>query len=164
MHAEAVISQLATLNKNDLLQVKQLTEVLLGGATLLEPTTTDDNEAMLFHAVRAELTAHGLNGKIPYSRLKDSNYYKSWSQGLTVVNQFIDQHFQSHIKSKIQRIGICRVIIQVLIADLKRLHIPPSLGTIARNLHRVPQAFDNQFPNYIQSGLAYLVIQAMTKK
>jgi len=164
MHAETMMTQLSTFDKTDLLQIRQLTDMLLGGTTSVETPVNDEREAMLFDAVRAELSANGFNGKIPFSNLKEGNYYKAWQKGLGVVNQFIDEHFQSHIKSKVQRIGICRIIIQVLLSDLKRLNIPPSLGTIARNLHRVPQTFDNQFPNYIQSGLAYLVIKAMTKR
>ncbi len=159
-----MMTQLSAFDKTDLLQIRQLTDILLGGTTSPETTSIDDREAMLFDAVRAELSSHGFNGKIPFSNLKEGNYYKSWSRGLKVVNQFIDEHFQKHITSKVQRIGICRIIIQVLLSDLKRLGVPPSLGTIARNLHRVPQSFDNQFPNYIQSGLAHLVIKAMTKR
>lgn len=163
MQAEALMSQLSTFDKNDLLQIRQLTEILLGNTVTTEPVILDEKESVLFDAVKAELAALGLNSKVPYEKLRVSSYYKSWGEGLEVVNQFINQHFQPYIQSKVQHIGICRIIIQVLLTDLKCLHIPISLGTIARNLHRVPQAFDNQFPNYIQSGLAHLVVQAMTK-
>lgn len=164
MLADAMMSQLSTFGKNDLLQLRQLTDVLLGGNTTVTTQPTDDSEAILFDAVKAELSANGLNGNIPFGTLKESKYYNSWCKGLNVVKQFIDQHFQKYITSQPVRIGINRILIQILLADLKRLGVPPSLGTIARNLPRVPQAFDNQFPNYINSGLAYLVIKAITTK
>lgn len=162
MQPDAFMSQLSTFKKTDLLQIRQLTELLLGGTITEERTPSDERESILFDAVRAELAALGLNGKIPYTTLTSSNYYKSWTRGLGVVNQFIDQHFHLYIRSKIQHIGICRILIQILLTELRRQHIPPSLGTIARNLHRIPQTFDNQFPDYIKSGLAHLIVQAMT--
>lgn len=164
MQAEAVISQLSTLDKTDLLKVRQLTEILLGGNTNADQNISNENESILFEAVKAELAANGFNGRIPYSTLKESNFYKTWGRGLTVVNQFIDQHFKEHITRRVQHIALCRILIAALLAELKRQHIPPSLGSIARNLHRVPQAFDNQFPNYLQSGLAYMVLKAMSVK
>jgi hypothetical protein len=164
MLADAMMSQLSTFGKTDLLQLRQLADVLLGGNTSREEPVIDDSEALLFDAVRAELSANGFNGAIPFSTLKDSKYYNSWCKGTKVVNQFIEQHFKTYITSQPVRIGINRILIQILLADLKRLGVPPSLGTIARNMHRVPQAFDNQFPNYINSGLAYLVVKAITTK
>jgi hypothetical protein len=163
MQAEALMSQLSTYDKTDLIQIHQLTEMLLGNTMPEKQQILDDKEAILFDAVKAELAALGLNYKIPYATLSSSNYYKSWLTGLETVNQFLEQHFMRCMRSKAQRIGVSRIIIQVLLADMKRQHIPTSLGTIARNLYRVPQSFDNQFPNYIQSGLAHLVVQAMTK-
>ena len=162
MQPDAIMSQLATFDKSDLLQIHQLTEILLGDTITEKRTLTNERELILFDAVRAELAALGLNDKIPHSVLIDSNYYRSWVKGVAAVNQLINKHFHLYIKSKVQHIGLCRILIQVLLAELKRQHIPPSLGTIARNLYRVPEAFDNQFPDYIKSGLAHLVVQAMT--
>jgi hypothetical protein len=164
MLADAMMSQLSTFGKTDLLQIRQLTDVLLGGNTSAETPVIDDNESLLFEAVKAELSSNGLNGNIPFATLKDSRYYSSWCKGLVVVNQFIDQQFKGYITGRAVRIGATRILVQILLADLKRLGVPPSLGTIARNLHRVPQAFDNQFPGYINSGLAYLVVKAISTK
>ena len=164
MHASSVMTQLSTFAESDLLQIQKLTNMLLGTNTANVPIQQDDDDTMLFDSVRAELAANGLNGRIPYSTLKESKFYKNWCSGLDVVNQFIETHFKEHISRKTQRVAICRVIVQVLVLELKRQKIPASLGTIARNMHRVPQAFDNQFPGYLKCGLAYLIVKSMTSK
>lgn len=164
MHASSVMTQLSTFGKNDLLQIQQLTNMLLGTNINNTPDHQDDNDMMLFDSVRVELAANGLNGRIPYTTLKESKFYKQWCNGLGVVNQFVDTHFKDHINRKLQRVAICRIIVQILISELRRQNIPVSLGTIARNMHRVPQAFDNQFPGYLQCGLAYLIVKSMTPK
>jgi len=161
MQASAVMSQLSTLGQKDLLAVRQMTDMLLG-STL--PSKPDDSDTLLFDAACQELAAHGLNGRIAYNTFRTSRYFKAWQAGVEVVEQFIEQHFKNYITHQVQRSALYRTFIESLIAELRRQKVPCSIGTIATNMHRVPQAFDGQFPGYLQAGLAYLVVKAMTTK
>ena len=54
--------------------------------------------------------------------------------------------------------GLC---VGLLINDLKQLSVPVTLGTVCSNLARVPQVFDQQFPDYRQSGMAHIILKQM---
>lgn len=158
----SIISSLPKMSRSELVQVQQLTAILLSGS---EPTNmlADAEEFLLFEALKSEFIAQGFNGRIPYDTLRSSKYYKTWQQGSKTIDDFIDKYFKKHIKTDIERSALLRTLIQCLMADLKRMKVPVSLGTIARNLHRTPQAFENSFPGYLRSGLAYLIVRALIK-
>lgn len=165
MPMEMIASQLSGLNATDLAKVKQLTDMLLGGQVRdCQPSITDPTERILFEAVKSELKAAGVNGAIGFDGFTESKFYPSWKRGVAVVAEFIDTNFKDYVKTEPQRIGICRILVQTMINDFRRNNIPVSVGTIARNIHRVPQTFERQFPGYIHSGLAYLIPASMLRK
>lgn len=162
-HIDTIASQLPQMSAEELSKIRQLTDMLLGGNKPTDAKPDDPTERIMYQALRSELSSLGLNSNISFSTFTESNYYKNWRRGLKVVDEFITKSFRGYVKTETQRLGLCRVLIQALIKDFKRNEIPVSVGTIARNIHRIPQAFDNAFPGYIESGMAYLVPQAMLR-
>lgn len=159
---DTIASQLPLMNAEELSKIRQLTDMLLGGEKQ-EVRVENPTERIMFQALRAELSSIGLNSNISFTSFAEGNYYKSWKKGVTAVETFCNTAFRGYVKTETQRLGLCRVLLQALIKDFKRNNIPVSVGTIARNVHRIPQAFDNAFPGYIESGMAYLVPQAMLR-
>lgn len=162
--ASDIMAELPKLNPNDLTKLRQLTELLLGSQTQqTETQATDDNERILFEAVRFELQAVGMRSAISYSSLQQSRNYKTWKRSVSVVTHFLDSAFKGHANTEVERLALCRIFVQAMIKDFKRAEIPVSLGTLCNNLHRVQQAFDRAFPNYLESGLAHLIPKALTR-
>jgi hypothetical protein len=159
---DTIASTLATLSAADLAKVRQLTDTLLGG-TQVEVQATDDDERILFEAVKLELAAVGVRSNISYTAFSQTNNFKSWKRNCKVVAEFLDNSFSGYANTEAQRLGLCRIFIQAIIQDFKRIGIPVSIGAIAKNLHRVQQAFDNSFPNYLQAGLAHLIPKMLMK-
>lgn len=159
---DTIASTLATMSAADLAKVRQLTETLLGG-NQVEVQASDDNERILFEAVKLELAAVGIRSNISYGSFSQSSHYKFWKRGVKVTSEFLEGSFKGYANTEAQRLGLCRIFVQAIIQDFKRIGIPVSLGAIAKNLHRVQQAFDNSFPNYLQAGLAHLIPKMLMK-
>ncbi len=159
-----IASQITTLKEADLIKLKQLTEMLLGGteqATAIQYSS--DDERILFQAIQSELEAAGFRSRVQYSGITSGKYSKCWKKSVNTVTEFLDDAFSDYSKSEAQRLGLCRIFVQALIKEFKQRGIPVSAGTIVSNLHRVQQVFDRAFPSYLESGLAYLIPQAMLR-
>lgn len=161
---DGIASQLPTMNATELLKLRQLTDMLLGGDLPgTQAQIVDPNERILFEAVCQELAAAGIRGNIAYSAFVETKYIKSWKRGVKVVSEFIEKSFGKYANTEAQRLGLCRVLVQTLIKEFKRNGIPVSIGTLANNIHRIPQTFDRAFPRYLESGLAYLIPKALIR-
>jgi hypothetical protein len=159
---DTIASQLPSLKQSDLIKIRQLTDLLIGGGSETQPE--NEFERMMLEAVKSELAREGVRSAISYKSITESRYANTWRKGVSVTNEFLDTTFKGHIKSDTHKLGLCRVLARITIDELKKREIPISIGTIASNLQRVPQSFDNAFPNYIRSGLAYLVADSMLRR
>lgn len=160
---DAIASHLTTLKQSELQKIRQLTDLLMGGG--VSTTQPDDPfERIILEAIKSELSREGVRSAISYSSIMESKYAKAWRKGVGVTSEFVEKTFKDHIKTDNHRLGLCRVLARITIDELKKREIPISIGTIASNLQRVPQSFDNAFPGYIKSGLAYLVAESMLRR
>jgi len=164
---DSIASQLPAMSAADLLKVRQLTDMLLGqGQVTGTPAATkpDDRfEATMFEALKSELASVGINSNISYRAFSESKYFKSWKRGVDVVQKFVNDAFKGYLKTEAQRVGICRILVQTMIREFKDRGIPVSVGSVANNIHRIPQTFDRAFPGYLESGLAYLIPAALLR-
>lgn len=158
---ETIISKLPQMSISELNQVRQMTDILLG--TSKEQKIENEDEYELFEAAKAGLAASGIRYQISYQSFSETKYYKAWKKGFNTVVEFVNTSFRGFIKKKAQKVGLYRILIKSLIIELSSRGIPVSLNTIAMNLHRIPQVFDRAFPDYLKSGIAFLVPQAMLK-
>jgi hypothetical protein len=162
MHVDTIVSQLTSFDPSDLAKIKQCAELLMNNnGTIVH---VDPDEQLLFDAVRSELDSRGFKVGMSYQMFSTGKNFNSWKKGVSVVEEFMAAAFSDHVKTKTERIAMFRVLIQILVRDLKRRKIPISIGTVANNLQYIQQAFDNEFPNYLEGGIAYLVPQAIFKK
>jgi hypothetical protein len=159
---DTIASKLATMSASELAKVRQLTDTLLG-STQVEAQATDDNERILFEAVKLELASIGIRSNVSYTAFSQTNNFKYWKRNCKVVSEFLENSFDGYAETEAQRLGLCRIFVQAVIQDFKRIGIPVSIGAVAKNLHRVQQAFDNSFPNYLQAGLAHLIPKMLMK-
>lgn len=162
-HVETIASQLPNMDANDLSKIRQLTDVLLGKQDEGQAQASDDDERIIFEAVKAELQLAGIRTVLSYGRFSQTRHFKAWKKSIPVVVSFLEDSFKGHAETETERLALCRVFIKAIIRDFKRRNIPVSIGTIATNLHRVQQSFDNAFPNYLQSGLAHLIPKALLR-
>src|SRR5215475_13156253 len=106
-----------------------------------EKLADDDNAKLILELINKEL---GLS--VPYSAIK-----APWIVNASKAAYFIDTTFPK-IK-KLVRIALFKMCLGFIVDDLKARNIPVSFGTLWEHLVRVPQLFDQQFPDYRKSGL-----------
>ena len=75
--------------------------------------------------------------------------------------EFVQKHFGKI--SKVDRLGVYVLMHNILINDLRKRNIPVSIGSICRNLNRITETFNNEFPGYFESGMGKVILFAMKK-
>jgi hypothetical protein len=164
LSADAVVSTLPLLDKASLRNVQQALSMLLGEQHTVERFVHPEGfEAILFDAVVAEFRARGLKQTMPFDAFRKTSRYKSWKRNLDAVASFINTQFKNHTNDDRAKLGLCRLLVSALITELRERGIGLSFGAIAANIGRLPEVFDNAFPGYLESGLAYIVPLAMKR-
>lgn len=151
MNLSSVLAALPKLSQGELVVVKSAVE------TLLKPTAGPDSTSLLFEVVSRYI----VTTRMGFEVFKTTGIYKTWKRSAPDVVLFMEQTCPN--LNRVETIAFASLLIEMLIADLKELNVPISLGTVVRNLSRVPQIFDVGFPMYRINGLAYLVISSITK-
>ena len=152
-----IISALPNLSQNELNQINEAAKFL----TKNQIKNMEKYE-WLFEAMMHELKVHGIRRYICFSDFIETSNFKSFKRGADEINSFFESVYPNY-KQRVQKLGIARMLIASLIRDFRSRHIPVTLGTISKNIHRLPEVFEISFPNYIQSGLAHLIPQQMER-
>ncbi len=144
-----VLPLLPALNKRDLLLVRAAVDRLLGAA--------EAPAGLLYDAVMAVARV-----KMPFSKFRGSKAYKGWAANEKLVLGFVDETWGK--LNKVLYNALLVYLIEMLADDLKRRHVPVSVGSLAFNLSSVPEVFDRNFPGYTEAGLSPLILEAMVRK
>lgn len=116
-----------------------------------------DTTAPLYSAMTALLGV-----RLSYRDYHNNVNYKTWKRSAPAVVTFIEDTWPE--ASKVAKLALMTFMLEALIADLKGRGVPISIGTVTLHLARVPQVFEQEFPDYIRSGLAHVVLTAMKKE
>jgi hypothetical protein len=153
MSLATVLSELAKLNKKELATVRAAIEQLLGpDKALASPPVA----LTLYEAVRVA----GGQDKLPLERVKRFG----WVRFSTEAALFIESTWPQAKHNKIVRMGLERLLISLLIEDLRGKNINITVGSVVRNLGRLPEVFDSEFPGYRINKLQSLILKAMEKR
>jgi hypothetical protein len=79
------------------------------------------------------------------------------------VLKFMRTHFAEETKVKVVRLAVLQFLVVMLVEWLKKSQVPINARTITLNLDKIPERFQFSFPGYIECGLAFKVVQAMTR-
>jgi hypothetical protein len=97
---------------------------------------------------------------LPLSRFTRTVHGKAWAEKSASAMKFIHDTFPNLRKPA--ELALQRMLINALADDLRRRKVPISVGSVVAALDRLPRVFENCFPGYLESGMAELVIKAMT--
>jgi hypothetical protein len=111
----------------------------------------DEGESYLYSAL---LKATG--SRTPYSLFMKTTAYPHWRRHLPDIERFIATNFPS--ANRITGLALATFTLQALCQDLKRRNVPISMGSVAKNLGRFADVFEDQFPGYLSSGLGPLIL------
>lgn len=157
VHFNQIVASLTSLSKDQLKQIELICSDLQGRMMGNLPA----DEALLFVVIR------DLCG-VPY--LSTGEIFNSpalkklWKRTAPPFIQYIDKTFIETKKSKVLRLAIMQTFVLLITGRLKSLSIPPSPRSVMQHLPRAPEYFDEAYPGYLESGLAYLIPEAMEQK
>ena len=113
-------------------------------------------EGWLFTAITAALGV-----KMGFDRMASTETYKHWQKHTPEAIGFITAQFAEALDKQATALALTRFLVGLIITDLKRQKVPVSLHSVIVNLGRMPSVFEDQFPGYIQSGAAKLVLHSI---
>lgn len=165
LSAETMVSNLPLIDHDGLLKVRQALDLLLGGQSTAGPAAHPEGfEAILFDAMTAEFESRGIRRNMPFSAFARTSHYRHWRNSLPTLQDFITKEFNGHVKEKRDKVALCRLLISMLFDELRERDLPLSYGTVAANIGRLAEVFDNGFPGYLQCGMAHIVITMLRRK
>jgi hypothetical protein len=148
----AILSDLVNLNETELKEVITMAEWLLNKNI---NTVTENGEEEFYSVLSRELLNKGI-GVMKYHSFINTSNNRLFRNGVNVINTFIDRHFRGN--TKIERLKLYKMFSSLLISWLSTLNIPLTMGVIIKHMGKIPELFENEFPDYIRSGLAKAVV------
>ncbi len=127
-----------------------------------EELVVESDYKIPFAALCAQLEVAGVRDKIYYKSFKASAAFKNWTKGIKDLELFIEDKFPKLTEA--EELALYQVMYKLLIVGMYKLKTPVTLATVANNTARCQEVLNIGFPEYIKSGLGYLIIAAMSGK
>lgn len=153
MKRDQILAALPSLSQADLRAINAASGALMAGRHPVAPQPFETPQGWLAEALQGAL---GLGGA--GARQLPSTFNKQAPTALA----FMVQAF-GPLKNKTTTLAIMRLILGLLVADLKNKQVKISVGSLSSNLGRVQQVFEEAYPGYLENGIASLVLQAIQK-
>ncbi len=152
MNLTEVLAALPKLSQRDLATVRAAIDHLL-----VQQVDDIDLTSPLYDAMAKALGLH-----LSFRDFHNTTSYKTWKRTAPVVIAFIEKSWPE--ATKVAKAALMSFLIETLLDDLKSRNVPLTLGQVVMNLERMPMLVDTEFPDYIKSGMAHLILRAMTKE
>lgn len=152
MKLSELLGVLPKLSLEELATVRATIEHLLGQRQAATPTAPKP-EIALYEAARAIV-----GGPMAYGPFANSVAGRAWAKNAPSAVAFIDTFPTDR---RVSRNALDTFMLGLIVDDLKAKRIPVSMGTIANNLGRLKQLFDQGYPGYIESGMQHVVLKAL---
>lgn len=156
---DKVLAALPTLTKLDLKAIQAVIGTLLGSA----PTDTESAPEAPLGWLYDALTLH-LGAQQNYQAFLKTPPGKQFIKNGPVFLNFIQVNFKGVLDNKVRAQGLMRHLGSLLFEDMKRQKVPITRRTVMANLQRIGDVFRSSYPGYLESGLAVLVLKAITEK
>lgn len=154
MTAAAIIAELPTLSGADLQKVR----ASVGFLSSDDRAPPNAFANTLFEAMRSEL--HYAPHFSQFSRTKR---YGTWAAHLPGLLAFVEKQFKFHEMTANAQRALLRLLVHLLMDDLRGLGAPIGMGIVAANIGRLDVVFDRAFPGYMDAGLAYLIPKQLSR-
>lgn len=148
-----VVKLLPKLTQHELLTVRAAVEQLITA-----PHTEDVDATSPLYDNMSRL----LGVTLSFRDFHNTAVYRQWKRNAPACIAYIEEHFPECRKAT--KSALMLFMLEALIDDLKERGVPITLGTVTKNIDRLPQLFDQIFPGYIQAGLGHVIVQQLEGK
>ena len=163
MKRDQILAALPALKPNDLKAILRATEGLLGEAARVPKakakTAPEGPTGWLYDGL---LGATGLT--LSWNQFAPSQAGKQFTKWAPDVVSFAQSSFPEQMIKKASGYAIIRLLLDLILADLRKRKIPVTLNTITIHMQRVQDIFNDAFPGYLETGLGSLIAKQMTRQ
>ena len=156
---KGILQDLGSLSKAELSTVRSAINYL---SSEQEETVVKDEHRIAFGALSSQLAVAGIRDKVNYKAFSSSAAFKNWTKSIEDLELFIKDKFPK--LSENEERALYGLMYKLLITVMQKQKMHMTLATVSNNTSRCQEVLSNEFPQYIQSGLGYLIIAAMTEK
>lgn len=154
MSKDEILAALPALTRPELEAIQAVTSSLLGAATAAFEPGAGTLAAALLNALCV-----AVNAAVTPSTLAGTTAGKTFNKHLPAVSKFLDAHFRGYDANKLVELAFLRLLADLLRDDLKNRGVTPTIGIMVTNLTRLPEVFDNAYPNYLEAGMGSFILQ-----
>jgi len=101
---------------------------------------------------------------LPVQRFSSSSNGAIWRKNFPVFDTFRKKLIGSHQLRKNELMALDRLLVQILVEDLKSLGKPLTLKHICEHLSKIGSAFDGAFPEYMKSGHGHIILSQLMNR
>lgn len=103
-----------------------------------------------------------ISGKqLPYASFRSlpntRSTYNSFSEGFSYLNHYFIEYFPTLTGA--ERVKLYQLSLDILLRELRSNKVVCTIGTVAKNIIRIPELMSREFPGYLESGLACLIVK-----
>lgn len=151
---EQILGALPKLERPDLEAIHAVTGSLLGAATGVLTKPASPLALTTFAAL-----AGAVASPMPYASFNATSAARKFDAYLPDMTAFLNVQFSGWDKNKVSQQAFLTMLFGLLADDLKSRGVAPTLGIMVVNLKRLPEVFDNAFPNYREAGLGKMILK-----
>ena len=152
-----MIVKLEELDVNDLTNLKNRIDYILLTKKETSKSHNQDLKYLDFYKLVIEELSTELNTKLSenFWAFKRTPLYKKFKESYQIIEQFqIDNCIIDKLQvKKFQLFGV-----NLVMDLLKHASVPLGLKVVVNNLHKIPGLVHNAFPDYIENGLLFKVL------
>lgn len=158
MDKNEVLKILPLLSVQELKQIRGAVDSQLKRGKKSKKSTSADER--FYNIICDEFFKKRLSHFPSYYRFKKNPDFAYFKKNHKLLVEFEKEVFSSLGRSLNRREKDClyRGFARLLYRDLQRINASCTVGIVARNLGRIPDIINKEFPGYIENGLLYMLI------
>ena len=153
MIKDEILAALPKLPKGDLMAIQAVLNHLLGG-----PTGPLNAGGTVIAPVMFEALARALPLAISPLNVP-SQTMRLYNERAAQIVLWLNENFTDWNTKKVTELAFLTSLFDLLIKDLRKNKITPTLGVVITHMIRIPKVFDDAFPGYIKSRMGNLVLK-----
>lgn len=157
-----IIEMMGELTQDELEQVRKMAVAMAGVGPKKRIPIAEMREDYILDGIMFEIESRGMGGSIPGEfRLRTKSSFNSFVEGSERVRRIFE--LQAPKITTAEKIALGRLMARSLSQKVAEF-APITFEIMLRNVRLIPEAFENSFPGYLESGLLTVLVDSMQFK
>jgi hypothetical protein len=158
MNKDQILAALPSLNQDDLRAIAAVIVSMLRRDGTVGPLVKQGNSPNTWLAEALQATLGQPNYPLRGTALK------AFNKNAPIALAFMNTHFAAPMTRYDRALALMRYLLGLLADNLKVMKVPVTTTTLAQNLHRIPEVFNDAFPGYALSNATAMIAMTLLDK